>query len=64
MRDESPKRRVWVLLVGLPLLAVALGIALVVFWSYYAALALLVGVPLSAMNYRRLKAMRKPPLVR
>jgi hypothetical protein len=58
--DESPiKRRAWVLLVGLPLLAGALGIALVAFWSYYAALVLLFGPPASAMNYRRLKAMTK-----
>jgi len=55
--DESPiRRRAWVLLVGLPLLAAALGIAVVAFWSYYPALGLLFGLPLSAMNYRRLKA--------
>jgi hypothetical protein len=58
--DESPiARRAWVLLVGLPLLGVALGIAMIVFWSYYAAVVLLFGLPLSAMNYRRLKAMTK-----
>jgi hypothetical protein len=30
---------------------------MIVFWSYYAAVVLLFGLPLSAMNYRRLKAM-------
>jgi hypothetical protein len=54
--DESPiKRRAWALLVGLPLLAVALGVALVAVWSYYPALVLLAGLPLSATNYLRLK---------
>jgi hypothetical protein len=55
------RRRAWALLVGLPLVAVALGIVLVAFWSYYPALVLLSGLPLSAMNYRRLKAMSKRP---
>jgi hypothetical protein len=54
--DESPiQRRAWALLVGLPLLAVAIGIAVVAVWSYYPALVLLFGLPLSAMNYLRLK---------
>ena len=58
--ESAIKRRAWVLLVGAPLLAVALGIAVVAIWSYYAALVLLFGLPLSAMNYLRLRAMSKP----
>jgi hypothetical protein len=48
------------LLVGLPLIASVLGIVLVVFWTYYGAIVLILGPGLSAVNYRRLKSTSRP----
>jgi hypothetical protein len=57
--EPALKQRAWLLLVGLPLVAAVLGIALFVFFSSYRALALLFGLPVSAVNYRRLRSMSK-----
>ena len=56
----EPKRRAWALLIGLPLVAVGLGLVLVAL-SYTMGFFLVVfGLLVSATNYRRLKAMRRP----
>ena len=60
MDEPTVKRRAWMLLVGLPLIASVLGIVLVVFWTYYGAIVLILGPGLSAVNYRRLKSTSRP----
>jgi len=62
MEEPTVKRRAWVLLIGLPLVAGVIGIAFMLFLSSYRALPLLFGLPISAMNYRLLKSRTtKPP---
>jgi hypothetical protein len=57
----EPKRRAWALLIGLPLVAVVLGLVLGVLRSYTMGFVLVVfGLLVSGANYRRLKTMRKP----
>jgi len=56
LERDNIKRRAWVMLVGLPLIAVAGGIVLAAALSYDAALVLVpFGLLVSSVNYRQLK---------
>jgi hypothetical protein len=60
-REGFVKRRAWVFLIGLPLVAVVLGVVWAVLWSLVMGLVLVVcGLLVSATNYQRLKAMSTP----